>query len=165
MLTQPGPPAGAARRHWLPQISPEVRLCREIEDGTLEGGDVMMVGTHFFIGLSARPIRRRAANAEIPARHGLSGSTVSIGMLHQDRSSYLESDVLLATGQAHPQFADFRVSSPRQAPRTVSGSMIASMPSDYPRTVRRSRRQLRSRRDRHVEFRKLERESAVVTGY
>jgi dimethylargininase len=55
ILTRPG---AASRRGEAALIAADLASrfdCVErIEDGTLEGGDVMMVGTHFFIGLSGR---------------------------------------------------------------------------------------------------------------
>jgi dimethylargininase len=46
---------------------------------TLEGGDVMAVGTHYFIGLSERTNAEGAAQLiALLQRHGLSGSTIPI---------------------------------------------------------------------------------------
>lgn len=82
--------------------------------GTLEGGDVMMVGRHYYIGLSGRT---NAAGAEqliaILQRYGLSGSTVPLTeFLHlKTGCSYLEDNVLLATGEflSRPEFAAFDI--------------------------------------------------------
>lgn len=74
--------------------------------GSLEGGDVMMVGDHFYIGLSARTNREGAAQfVAALERHGLSGSVVDMPeVLHLKTGlSYLEDGVLLAT----PEFAAY----------------------------------------------------------
>jgi dimethylargininase len=144
ILTRPG---AASRRGETALVATDLATrfdCVErIEHGTLEGGDVMMVGTHFFIGLS---VRTNAAGArelrEILTRHGLSGSTVAFeGMLHLKTGvSYLENGVLLATGTAaaHPQFADFRVLEVPHDEAYAANSVWVNdrvlMPSGHPRT-------------------------------
>lgn len=80
--------------------------------GTMEGGDVMMVGDHFYIGLSAR------TNAEgirqfisILERHGLFGSEVALEkVLHLKTGvNYIENNNMLVGGEfiTKPDFADF----------------------------------------------------------
>jgi len=68
--------------------------------GTLEGGDVMMVGNHFYIGLSERT-NLFGANQLIGilAKYGLIGSTVNVeNVLHlKSGLSYLENNNLLVT--------------------------------------------------------------------
>ena len=72
------------------------------EPGTLEGGDVMMVKDHFYIGLSKRT-NREGAEQLIKAlkKYGMSGSIVEIlEMLHlKSGLAYLEDNVLLITGE------------------------------------------------------------------
>lgn len=78
--------------------------------GTVEGGDIMMVGDHFYIGLSVRTNLEGARQViEILARHGLSGSTVSFGeMLHLKTGiAYLENDTIAATG-AYLEIEEFK---------------------------------------------------------
>lgn len=70
--------------------------------GTLDAGDVMMVGTHFYIGLSDRTnIEGANQLIAILEKHGLSGSTIALKtMLHLKTGiSYLENNNLLATGE------------------------------------------------------------------
>ena len=70
----------------------------------------MMVGDHFYIGLSARTNPEGAHQViEILARHGLSGSTVSFGeMLHLKTGiAYLENDTIAATG-AYLEIEEFK---------------------------------------------------------
>jgi len=144
ILTRPG---AASRRGEAALVAADLARrfdCVErIEDGSLDGGDVMMVGTHFFIGLSGRTDAAGARQMrEILARHGLTGSTVSFeGMLHLKTGlSYLENGVLLATAQAaaHPQFADFRVLDVPHDEAFAANSVWVNdrvvMPSGYPRT-------------------------------
>ena len=68
--------------------------------GTLEAGDVMMVGNHFYIGLSERT-NLFGANQLIGilAKYGLIGSTVTVeNVLHlKSGVSYLENNNLLVT--------------------------------------------------------------------
>jgi dimethylargininase len=72
------------------------------EPGTLEGGDVMMVGDHFYIGLSKRTNREGAEQLiEVLKKYGMSGSIVEISeMLHlKSGLAYLENNILLVTGE------------------------------------------------------------------
>jgi len=71
ILTRPG---AASRRGEAALVAADLARrfdCVErIEDGSLDGGDVMMVGTHFFIGLSGRTDAAGARQMrEILARH------------------------------------------------------------------------------------------------
>ena len=72
------------------------------EPGTLEGGDVMMVGDHFYIGLSKRTNREGAEQLiEVLKKYGMSGSIVEISeMLHlKSGLAYLGDNILLVTGE------------------------------------------------------------------
>ena len=70
--------------------------------GTLEGGDVMMVKDHYYIGLSDRTNREGAAQliAALKA-HGMDGSVVEMKeFLHlKTGTSYLEDNFLLVAGE------------------------------------------------------------------
>ncbi len=70
--------------------------------GTLEGGDVMMVKDHFYIGLSKRT-NREGAKQLIKAlkKYGMSGSIVEISeTLHlKSGLANLEDNVILITGE------------------------------------------------------------------
>ena len=70
--------------------------------GTLDGGDVMMVGSHFYIGISERTnIEGANQLIKILEKHDLSGSTVNLKtVLHLKTGvSYLENNNLLAYGE------------------------------------------------------------------
>jgi dimethylargininase len=82
---------------------------RNIEEisspGTVDGGDVMMAGSHFFIGISDRTnIEGAKQLIKILGKYGYSGSTVSLNnVLHlKSGVAYLENNYLVATGE----FAD-----------------------------------------------------------
>jgi len=81
---------------------------------TLDAGDVMMVGDHFYIGLSERTNQAGADQlAQGLAAHGKTASSVEMrDMLHLKTGvSYLESGLLLACGEfiGHPMFSEFKV--------------------------------------------------------
>lgn len=70
--------------------------------GTVEAGDIMMVGDHYYIGLSERTNAEGARQMiEILSRYGLTGSVVEMkDMLHLKTGlGYLENNNLLAAGE------------------------------------------------------------------
>ena len=70
--------------------------------GTLEGGDVMMVGNHYYIGLSNRTNLKGAKQIiEILNKYGMSGSTISLNkMLHLKTGlSFIENNNLIVCGE------------------------------------------------------------------
>lgn len=70
--------------------------------GTLEGGDVMMVKDHFYIGLSRRTNTEGAEQLiKVLGKYGMSGSIIEMSvMLHlKSGLAYLEDNVLLVTGE------------------------------------------------------------------
>lgn len=72
------------------------------DPGTLEGGDVMMVGDHFYVGLSARTNKEGIRQfIEILERHGLTGSEVSLEeVLHLKTGvNYIENNNMLVSGE------------------------------------------------------------------
>lgn len=80
--------------------------------GTLEGGDVMMVGDHFYVGKSARTneegIRQFIAILE---KYGLTGSEVELTeVLHLKTGvNYIENNNMLVSGEfiTKPEFAKY----------------------------------------------------------
>lgn len=114
ILTHPGAPS---RRGEVDHIEAAVRqhysdVHRLDPKGHLEAGDVMMVGSHFYIGLSARTDHNGAkALIAILERYGMTGSVVSMSdMLHLKTGiNYLEHNRMLAFGEmlTHPAFESF----------------------------------------------------------
>ena len=71
------------------------------EPGKVDGGDIMMVGSHYYIGLSARTNKDGARQViGYLEKHGMTGSTVKMGkILHLKTGvSYLERNNLVASG-------------------------------------------------------------------
>lgn len=114
------------------------------EPGTLEGGDVMMVGEHFYIGRSQRTnIEGARQLIAILERHGMTGSVVELEqVLHLKTGvSYLENGQLLACGEFldKPEFRHARL---LQVPADeayaanslwLNGTVL--VPAGYPRTL------------------------------
>ena len=80
--------------------------------GTVDGGDVMMVGSHFYIGLSKRTNADGAGQLlDILNRYGMTGSTVPLtSFLHlKSGVSYIENNNLVITGEfiRAPEFEHF----------------------------------------------------------
>ena len=76
--------------------------------GTLEAGDVMMTGSHFYIGISDRTNAEGATQLiSILEKYGMTGSAVEInGMLHlKSGVSYLENNTLLVVSMLETHFA------------------------------------------------------------
>ena len=109
--------------------------------GTLEGGDVMMVGDHFYVGRSARTneegIRQFLAILE---KHGLTGSEVPLEeVLHLKTGvNYLENNNMLVSGEfvEKSEFAAYhRIEIPEEEAYAanciwVNGTVI--VPQGYP---------------------------------
>jgi len=82
--------------------------------GTVEAGDIMMVGNHFYIGISERTNIEGARQViGILEKHGMSGSTVELkNVLHLKTGvSYLENNILLACGEfiSKQEFQEFDI--------------------------------------------------------
>ena len=70
--------------------------------GTVDGGDIMMAGDHFFIGLSQRTNREGAEQIlAILTKYGLTGSLLSLeNILHlKSAIAYVENHTVVATGE------------------------------------------------------------------
>ena len=82
------------------------------EPGTLDGGDVMMVGDHFYVGRSARTNEEGIRQfIEILESYGLTGSEVTLEkVLHLKTGvNYLENNNMLVSGEfiTKPEFEKF----------------------------------------------------------
>lgn len=116
IIARPGIPARQGEEEAMLALLPN--YFEQIESikspGTIEPGDIMMVGDHFYIGLSKRT---NAAGARqmisLLEAYGLSGSTIEMSeMLHLKTGvSYLENNVLIACGEFlhEPIFSQFKL--------------------------------------------------------
>jgi len=82
--------------------------------GTVDAGDILMVGDHYYIGLSKRTNSAGANQIiKILEKHNLTGSTVPVkDMIHlKSGVAYLENNNLVATGEFKnkPEFKDFNL--------------------------------------------------------
>ena len=112
-------PAAASRRgetvSILPVLEDFYSYIEKIQPpGTLDGGDVMQVDQHFYIGLSSRTNRAGADQLiEILQRYGMTGSVVPVTeYLHLKTGvTHVAENTLLAAGEfiANPVFSDFRI--------------------------------------------------------
>ncbi len=89
--------------------------CESINDpGTLDAGDVMMVGDHYYVGLSQRTNLAGALQLDaILKKYGLTSSQVTLEtVLHLKTGvSYLENNNLLAFGEflSKPEFKKYHI--------------------------------------------------------
>jgi dimethylargininase len=117
ILTNPGAASrNGEKEHIVPAVRSffgEAEIGRIEAPGTMEGGDVMMVGDHFYAGRSARTnsegIRQFCAILE---KHGLSGSEVTLEhVLHLKTGvNYIENGQMLVSGEFidKPEFVSFK---------------------------------------------------------
>lgn len=104
MIAKPGAPSRRGEEKEIIEVVKKFYNDIEYikEPGTLEGGDVMMIGDHFYVGLSKRTNREGAKQLmKALEKYGMSGSIVEMSeMLHlKSGLAYLEDNVLLVTGE------------------------------------------------------------------
>lgn len=114
MVTLPGAPSRRGEvdsvREALSEYFPEIE---EVESpGYVDAGDIMMAGSHYYIGLSQRTNTEGAEQViRFLKKHDLTGSTIPLNeVLHLKTGvSYLENNNLLVTGEflSRPEFRDF----------------------------------------------------------
>ena len=101
VITRPGALSRREEVNGMKQILREFYdNIEEIKSGTLDGGDVMMVGNHFYIGISGRTDNEGADGLiRILEKYGMRGSKISLNnFLHlKTGASYLENNNLLVT--------------------------------------------------------------------
>jgi dimethylargininase len=111
--------------------------------GTVDAGDIMMVGSHYYVGLSERTNKKGANQViEILEKYQLSGSLIPLeNMLHLKTGiSYLENNTFLATGEFidHAEFKNFRVipvdDDENYAANSIWINDCVIMPAGYPKT-------------------------------
>ena len=116
VITNPGADSRKGEVNAMPKIMQRFYSNIEhIDDpGTLEAGDVMMVGDHYFIGLSGRTNEAGAKQLiSILEKYKMQGSIVTLEkVLHLKTGvAYLEDNTLVACGEflLKPEFKDFNI--------------------------------------------------------
>lgn len=111
--------------------------------GTVEAGDIMMVGQHYFIGLSARTnVAGAKQMIAILEKYGMTGSIVSLNkVLHLKTGlGYLENNYLLACGEflEKSDFQKFNIMEVAQDESYAANSIwindIVLTPKGFPKT-------------------------------
>ena len=115
IITNPGAPSRNGEKMGIkPVLESYYKQVESIEaPGTLDAGDVMMVGKYYYIGLSRRTNAPGAAQLlKILRSYGMEGSTHPLQkMLHlKSGLSYLEQNYLLISDElrTHQAFSGFR---------------------------------------------------------
>lgn len=145
VITRPGAPSRRGEEASIEPILSQYRpILRIVEPGTLDGGDVLMVGNHFFIGSSLRTNLEGAAQlAEALKQHGHTAEVVPVdaGLHLKSSVSTLGEDRLLVTQSLadYPGFAPYQrtILHPDEAYAAntlwVNGTLLT--PQGYPRTL------------------------------
>lgn len=145
IVTNPGAPTRNGEKTAMREVLSG--LFQQVETittpGTVDSGDIMMVGAHFYIGLSSRTNTAGADQMiSILERYGQTGSKVAISeMLHlKSGLSYLEKNNLLVTDEFvdHDAFRNFnRILVDQQEQYSANSLWINGtvlVPSGYPGT-------------------------------
>ena len=145
VISRPGTPSRSGETEGLADILALFfeQIAAIKPPGTLEAGDVMMVGDHYYIGLSGRTNAEGARQLiAILNSFGLSGSTIALKeVLHLKTGlSYLENNNLLVCGEfvETPAFAAFHriVVAPEEAYAAnslwINGKVL--VPAGFPQT-------------------------------
>lgn len=145
IITRPGAASRRgeeqAIRHLLRKHYTEIHEIKE--PGTVEAGDIMMVGSHYYIGLSGRTNREGARQVTaILNKYGLTASIIELkDVLHLKTAvSCLENNTLLAAGEFmdKKEFADFQLLTVGPAESYAANCIWVNdnilMPEGYPVT-------------------------------
>lgn len=146
IVTNPGAPARNGEKLKIrPVLESFYARVESIESpGSLDAGDVMMVGKHFYIGISERTNTQGAEQLiAFLERYGMSGSMVPLKeMLHlKSGLSYLEQNHLLITGEFinHSAFVDFQKIEVDPDESYAANSLWVNstvlVPAGFPRTL------------------------------
>jgi len=145
VITRPGAPSRRGEEESIEPILSQYRpILRITEPGTLDGGDVLMVGNHFFIGSSLRTNLEGAAQlADALNQYGHTAEVVPVdaGLHLKSSVSTLGEDRLLVTQALadYPGFANYQrtILPPGEAYAAntlwVNGTLLT--PQGYPRTL------------------------------
>ena len=104
VITNPGAESRRGEISGIRQVLQEFydKIEEITSPGTLEAGDVMMTGNHFFIGISSRTNTYGAEQLiNILEKYGMTGTTITLKkMLHlKSGVSYLENNNILVCGE------------------------------------------------------------------
>jgi len=122
------------------------KIERIVSPGTLDAGDVMMVGSHYYIGLSKRTNKLGADQLiAILKRYGLTGSSVSLkSVLHLKTGvSYIENNNMLACGEflTKQDFGKFNIIEVPMEESYAANSLWVNgkvlVPKGFPKTLNR----------------------------
>ena len=145
ILTNPGAPSRTMEtRSMLAHLGDFYQKVDIIETpGTCEAGDIMMVGNHFYIGLSERTNLEGAQQViAILERHDLQGSVVELkDVLHLKTGlGYLENNNLLVCGEflEKPEFQQYHLLEVDREEAYAANSVwindIVLTPAGFPKT-------------------------------
>ena len=145
IITNPGAPS---RKGEIKDIA--VLIERFFQDvhminppGTVDGGDIMMVGSHYYIGVSGRTNKEGAKQMiDILEKYELSGSLITLenGLHLKSGVSYLENNTLLATGKLieKNEFKKMKIIPVAENESYAANSIWVNdcviMPSGFPKT-------------------------------
>jgi dimethylargininase len=148
VITRPGAPTRRGETERMKEILAEFFNYIEIINppGTLEGGDVMKVNDHYYIGISARTNHKGADQfIRILNKYGLTGEKVQLEkMLHLKTGiSYLENSYVLVSGELAEchQFSKYRriIVDPHEsyAANSIWINGVVLVPEGFPDTRRK----------------------------
>ena len=116
IITRPGAPSRRGETAEIKNVLSEhyINIEEVKEPGTVEAGDIMMVGSHFYIGLSARTNESGSQQViEYLEKYGMNGSMLPLEkVLHLKTGvSYLEQNNLVACGEflLKEEFQNFNI--------------------------------------------------------
>lgn len=144
VITRPGAQTRRGEAAYIePALASHRPLARIQPPGTVEGGDVMLIDKHCFIGLSARTNEAGAAQlGHILEPYGYRWTTVPVGAgLHLKSSvSYLGRNTLLLTRSfaARPEFDGFKQILVAETESHAANTLLVNdrllMPAGFPQT-------------------------------
>jgi len=146
IITRPGAPSRVGEIRGMSEILNRYFDAVEViqPPGTLEGGDILAAGSHYYIGLSGRTNSEGARQLiGILEKYGFSASVVPLEeSLHLKTAvSYLEDNSLLAAGEllAREEFSEFkRLAVPDEeayAANCIWVNGVVLVPAGFPRTA------------------------------
>ncbi len=144
ILTRPGAPSRQGEETSLESVLKEYRpIAHIIPPGTVEGGDVLCVEDHFFIGLSERTNREGAAQlTTLLEAAGYTAVTipVSSGLHLKSSVNYVGNNTLLVTPPLadHPAFTEYEKILLEPGEEYSANTLLVNgtllMPKGFPKT-------------------------------